>query len=79
MRHEMQIHSPTYGTASVVLLAWDGTGCQGAYINFERRGLSRLEAMQQGSELIAWVDSLVSESAGELPFDWVLVSSELSA
>jgi len=79
MRHEINLQSGTFGQAVVVLLSWGhgNDSSAGAYIRFEQKGISRLEVMQQGSELMAWVDSMVYDNPLPMPFDWVVLSSDL--
>jgi hypothetical protein len=77
MRHEISLISPRYGQASIVLLAWESSPSLGAYVKFDRPGFNRIDALQQGAELMAWVDSMVSDSPLPVPFDWIVISSDL--
>lgn len=77
MKQEIEFVSPSMGKAVLVLLSWGDEKFQASHIQFFQKGISRLEALEHGADLMGWFDSLASDSPSDLPFDWCVVSSFL--
>ena len=78
MKHEVDFYSPRYGRAVVVLLSWGESSPLAASVRFDKPGLTRLDAFNQGALLMSLVDALATETQC-FSGDWVLMSSFLDA
>lgn len=76
MKHEIVLFSPSHGQATITLVSW-GDAAVGSWVHFSRGGFSRQDALEEGGKLMAWLDSMVTDSADEMPGDWVVISSSL--
>lgn len=73
-RQEIELHSPSLGSATIVVLCWEGVASV-AYIRFVNKSITRLEAMEHGADLMRWFETLYSEEPADMPFDWSVIGS----